>query len=496
MNIPLSRISPTSTKPGDTVVRRPRESEIAPITLRVERRLVSVRGPTSPMVLIYGFLGVILIGTLLLMLPVARGGSEVHNFGDRLTEALFTATSAVAVTGLVVVDTAEGWSMFGQSVIMVLFFIGGLGFMTGAAFLLMIVGQRIGLQSQLLLRSGLGEAQLGAIASLVRKIVIFSILTQAVGVLLLFLRWYVFGELWEGITFGEALWQSTFHSISAFNNAGFEILPDSLVGGPSLEPFTSDIPLLLIMAALIIIGGLSYFVLADVASQRRFRRLRLDTKLVLVGSLGLLAVGTGVFLATEWSHPNSIGAQSVPEKLTDSFFHSAAARTAGFSTVDYGEISGANLLGTQALMFIGGASTSTAGGIKVTTFMVIMISVAATLRGRRRVNAFGRELPAAIVQRAMVVGAAATAMLIALFAILVSVQPELDFRQALFEVVSAFGTVGLSTGITSDLNTGARIVITVAMFVGRFGPLALALLMAGRELSEPYRLTTERVRIG
>lgn len=448
------------------------------------------------MVLIYGFLGVILVGTVLLLLPVSVGDNAPEGIADRLTQAIFTATSAVAVTGLVVVDTDEAWSRFGQSVIMALFFIGGLGFMTGAAFLLMIIGQRLGLQGQLLIRAGLGEAQLGAIASLVRKIVIFSVAIQLIGTLLLFLRWYVFGELWEGISLGEAIWQSTFHAVSAFNNAGFEVMPDAVVGGSSLQPFKTDIPVLLIMGAMIVIGGLSYFVLADVVSKRRFSRLRLDTKLVLLGSLGLLVAGTAVFLSTEWSHPESIGAQSVPEKITDALFHSAAARTAGFSTVDYKGITQANNVGTEALMFVGGASASAAGGIKINTFMVIVIAAAATLRGKRRVNAFGRELPATIVQRAMVVGAAATVMLLALFAALVAVQPELDFRQALFEIVSAFGTVGLSTGITSELNTGARVLVSVAMFLGRFGPLTLALLMAGRESSESYRFASERVRIG
>ncbi len=448
------------------------------------------------MILIYGFLTVILIGTVLLMLPAAAGDGPSPAFDQRLTQAIFTATSAVAVTGLVVVETDVAWSRFGQTVIMVLFFIGGLGFMTGAAFLLMIIGQRLGLRGQLLLRAGLGEAQLGAIASLVRKIVIFSVATQIVGIVLLFLRWYVFGELWEGISLGEALWQSTFHAVSAFNNAGFEIMPDAVVGGSSLQPFKADIPLLLIMAGLIIIGGLSYFVLADVVSTRRFSKLRLDSKLVLVGTLGLLVAGTAVFLSTEWTHPNSIGAQSVPEKVTDAFFHSAAARTAGFSTVDYNGITHANNIGTEALMFVGGASASAAGGIKVNTFMVVVLAAAATLRGRSRVNAFGREIPSIIVQRAMVVGAAATVMLLALFAALVAIQPELDFRQALFEIVSAFGTVGLSTGITSELNTGARILVSVAMFLGRFGPLTLALLMAGREANETYQFASERVRIG
>ncbi len=388
------------------------------------------------------------------------------------------------------------FSQLGFHCSLVLSIIGGLGFMTGAAFLLMIVGQRLGLQGQLLLRAGLGEAQLGAIASLVRRIVIFSIVTQAIGILLLFLRWYVFGELWEGIPLGEALWQSTFHAISAFNNAGFEVMPDELVGGSSLQPFKTDIPLLLIMAALIVIGSLSYFVLSDIVSKRNFGRLRLDSKLVVVGTLGLLVIGTITFLWTEWTHPGSIGSESIPVKVTDALFHSAAARTAGFSTVDYSSITEASNVGTEALMFVGGASASAAGGIKINTFMVVVLAAAATLRGKRRVNAFGRELPAVIVQRAMVVGAAATVMLLVLFAALMAIQPELDFRRALFEIVSAFGTVGLSTGITSELNTGARILVTITMFLGRFGPLTLALLMAGRESNETYRFATERVRIG
>ena len=448
------------------------------------------------MVLIYGFLTVIAIGTLLLMLPISSNHDSSLGFGDRATEALFTSTSAVAVTGLVVADTDVAWTRFGQSIIMVLFFIGGLGFMTGAAFMLMIVGQRFGLQGQLIVRAGLGDAQLGAIALLVRKIVIFSVVTQLIGIGALFLRWYVFGELWEGISAGEALWQSTFHAVSAFNNAGFEILPDSLVGGASLEAFRADIPLLLIMATLIFVGGISYFVMADILRTRQFRRLRLDSKLVLVGTAGLLLLGAVIFLGTEWSSSETIGDQNVASKIANSVFHSVTVRTAGFSTVDYDEIAHANNIGTQALMFIGGASASAAGGIKVNTFTIIVIAMVATSLGKRQVNAFGRELPRLLVQRALIIGAVATALLLALLMALTIVQPGLAFEDALFEVVSAFGTVGLSRGITGELNDAGRFVVAVAMFLGRFGPLTVALLMAGRETTESYRYANERVRIG
>jgi trk system potassium uptake protein TrkH len=237
-------------------------------------------------------------------------------------------------------------------------------------------------------------------------------------------------------------------------------------------------------------------VLEVVFLSRSFRRLRLDSKLVLIGTLGLLAVGIGVFLASEWTRPATIGEQSVGAKVTDSFFHAATARTAGFSTTDYNEIGAANQVSTEALMFIGGASASTAGGIKVGTFMVVVLAAIAIVRGRQHVNAFDREIPSVIIQRAMVVGAMVTGLLIIFFAALMAIQPDLEFRRALFEMVSAFGTVGLSTGITGDLNSGARVLITIAMFIGRFGPLTLALLMAGHETVEPYRFAEERVRIG
>lgn len=464
--------------------------------MEVERREVSVRGPTSPLILVYGFIGIILIGTLLLMFPAATEGGVSGGFGDQLTTALFTATSATAVTGLVVVDTADHWTTFGHLVIMVLFFIGGLGFMTGAAFLLMVVGQRIGLQGQLMIGAGLGEQRLGVITSLVRKIVFFAVVVQVGGIVLLFLRWYVFGELWEGISLADALWQSTFHSLSSFNNAGFDIIPDEVVGGGSLQPFGTDIPLLLITAVLIVIGGISYFVVADVLSQRNFRRLRVDTKLVLVGSLILFLIGATIFLTTEWSRTETIGSASVTEKMASAVLHSTTTRSAGLSSVDYAQIDSANNVATQALMFIGGASASAAGGIRVNTFMVTIIAVVATLRGRRRINAFDRELPEVIIRRALVIGAAATGLLVASFVAFVAIQPGFTFREALFEVISAVGNVGLTTGITSELNSGTRILLTIVMFGGRFGPLTLALMMAGRQPTETYQLTNERVRIG
>ena len=465
---------------------------MAPIRVHVERRTVSSRGATSPMVLVYSFLALDMIGTLLLILPISNTGSGFTPF----VEALFTSTSAVAVTGLVVVDTAEAWSSFGQVVIMVLFFIGGLGFMTGAAFLLVVIGQRIGLQGRLILQEGLGGGQLGAMATIVRNIVIMSVAIQLFGMVLLFLWWFIFGSVWEGVGWGEALWQSAFHAVSAFNNAGFEILPDELVGGPSLEGFNSDYVVLGIIGVLIVMGGLGYTVLSDIWSERSFHRLRLDTKLVLIGSAGLIVAGTAVFLIDEWGNEETIGERSGGTEIVDALFHSVAARTAGFSTLDYEGTGEATRTSTEVLMFVGGATASTAGGIKMNTFMVVLLASLAIVQGKRRVNAFGRQIPIFNIQRAMGVVFAAIAVLIGLVTALGALEPDLSFSAVLFEAVSAFGTVGLSTGVTSELGDPARLLITFAMFAGRFGPLALALLMAGRAPRQPYQFAEESVRIG
>ena len=479
-------------KPGDVIVRRPRESEIAPVQLHIEPRTVSVRGPTSPMMLVYGFLCITALGTLLLALPISNSGTGFTPFFD----ALFTATSAVTVTGLVVVDTPVAWSIFGQAVIFVLVFIGGLGFMTGAAFLLLIVGQRIGLRGRIALTEGVGVGQLGSVVGLVRNIVILALSVQILGMVLLFLRFYVFGSLWTDITAGEALWQSAFHSVSAFNNAGFVILPAARLGGPSLVPFASDYVVLAIMGGLIIVGGLGYAVLRDLAVVRRITRLSLDTKLVLLGSAVLTVLGAVVFLACEYDRPGTLGEMTIGDKLVNAAFHSVSTRTAGFNTVDYAEISAQSGISTEALMFIGGASASTAGGIKVNTFMVVAVAVFATVRSRRYVSAFGREISLSVIRRAMVVGAVATAFVAVAVFTLAALESDLSLRDIMFETFSAFGTVGLSSGITASLGDSSRVVLVVAMFVGRLGPLTLGLLMAGREVHQFYRLAEEHVRIG
>jgi len=482
---------PWQSKPGDVVVRRPRQAEIGPVHINVARRSVPVRGPASPMLVVYGFLVLTLIGTLLLWLPISR---EEEGFGHFLT-AMFTATSAITVTGLVVVDTASYWTTFGHVVLLILAFIGGLGFMTSAAFLLIIVGQRIGMQSQLAIREGLGVRQLGGLTSLIRRIVILSISIQLIGTALLFMRFYVIGSLWDGISLGSALWQSAFLGVSAFNNAGLVILPGEHVPGTSLEAFRSDEWVLGIVAGLIVLGALGYLAIFEVITIRRPRRFSLETKIVLIGSIALLILGTATVYALENDNEKTIGGLSTPNQIGDSFFNATIARTAGFSIDDFGEHEDTTNIVLEVLMFIGGASASTAGGIKINTVAMIVITIMATVRGRRNLSAFNRDIPQDLARRALVIGALAV-FTVGFFVILLTILEDQPLEALQLEVFSAIGTVGASSGITPLLGDGSKIVLSIAMFIGRFGPLTLALLMAGRDSPVGYRFATERIRIG
>jgi trk system potassium uptake protein len=528
---------------------------MSPVRTRVERRSVSVRGPTSPMMLVYSFFAVAVVGALILSLPVSNTTSE---FMSPIT-TFFHSVSAMTGSGLIFVDTRDGWTGFGQGVLAVLIFIGGLGFMTGAAFLLLITGRRSSLQGRLVVGAGLDDNRLGTIATLARNIILMAIIVQIVGAIFIFVRWYIVAPLWEGMTLADGIWQSVFTSISAFNNSGFEILPDELVDGGSLIGLSKDVPTLIIIGLMILAGSTSYATLHNVIEIRgwharalgakrffvgvgvlaimglgifitliginrdteslrifgliiltisasyavfayiiriqRWRHLTLDTKLVLVGIGVMLLIGFISFLSLEWSNGDTIGEENVQNKITQSVFHTVN-RTAGFSTIEYSKMNSANLGVTEGLMFVGGASASTAAGIKVNTFMVIVVASIAIFSGKSRTTVFGREIPRVNVQRAFAVAATAAAAVLILIVALFVVQPGLDFRMGMFEIISAFGTVGWSAGATPRLNEGAQIVISIAMFTGRFGPITIALFMAGRERQESIRYATERIRIG
>ena len=444
------------------------------------------------MSLIYGFFIIDLIGTGLLMLPISSVQEGVAN----ILTCLFTATTAVTVTGLVTVDTLDHWTLFGQAVILTLIFIGGLGFMTGAAFLIILVGQELRLQNRLIVREGLGWGQLGAITTLVRNIVLFSVALQLIGFVVLWIHWTLVRNLWEGFEFWHTVWLGFFHAISAFNNAGIEILPNDVVGGDSLQGFAADYVTLFVFASLIFLGGTGFVLWSDVWRKKSFRMLRLESKLILIGLAGLLFTGFITYAIGEWNNPGTSGLNSSVQKVADASFHTVSGRTAGFSIIDYGQASSATDIATEVIMFIGGVSGTTAGGIKVNTFMVILIAAIMTMSGRETTNIFKSRIRSSTVQRALVLGGVSVSIVVLLAYVALQLQSDLPFRDVFFQVVSAAATVGLDTGITTKLNAPTQVLVIFAMFMGRFGPLSLALLMAGRLVEQRYSRPTEEVRIG
>ncbi len=438
-------------------------------------------GSSSSLILIYGFAGVITIGTLLLMLPIASQHGQPASF----VNALFTSTSATCVTGLVVVDTADYWSLFGQIIILILIQVGGFGFMTSATVLLLVFGRRIGLRERLLIRESMGLERLGGLTRMVRQIAYFTLIVEFGGTILFFSRFVSIYPL------PQAIWQSIFQAVSAFNNAGFDLFG----GFQSLASFQGDTLVILVTAVLIILGGISFLLLSDVVKHRKFRTLSLDSKLVLMTTIILLAVGTIVILLIEFNDPATLGNLSLPQKILNAFFQSVTARTAGFSTINMGSLATYGLFFTMLLMFIGGASGSTAGGIKINTLGILGATIWSTVRGKERAGAFGYEFIGQQVARALSLVIMALGLLFVVVFILTLTDP-FDFLELLFETVSAFGTVGLTTGITQSLSTVGRFIITATMFVGRLGPLALVLSLTQGQQPAEYRYPKGVVRIG
>lgn len=467
---------------GDVFVNKPRRVEIAPVTFNVDERRLSARTFSSPLILIGVFLTLILVGAALLSAPFAHYD---EGWGDPIV-SIFTATSAVTVTGLVLGDTATHWTTEGQAVILVLMFVGGLGFMTLAAFLLAVLGQRVSMAQRLLIRETLGSQNMGGIQRLSVTIVVSAIAIQVLGFLALFGR-FLFLE-----SPGEAAWQAIFHAVSGFNNAGFIILNNA----DGLNSFREDYVVLSILGWLIILGSLSFWVVADLVTKNSFRTFSLVSKIVLLMTVALIAVGALFFFFSESNNPKTIGDLPINAQIGVSVFEGISGRTAGFSTIDYGYARPATDVFMSLLMFIGGATGSVAGGIKVTTFFIIVLSVVALIRERAHVTAFGREIAPATVRRSYAVTLICLAFVFLCTLLLALSNSHILIRDLAFESVSAFGTVGLSTGATTELNAFGRVVVTITMFIGRVGPIIVGLRMVPNREASPYRYATEPVTIG
>lgn len=453
--------------------------------IRALRIPFAIPKPNNPLsttlFLVYGFAGLIALGAILLILPVS---SSSGHFTPPL-DALFTATSAVCVTGLVVVDTGTYWSTFGQGVLLALFQIGGLGFITGATLLLLAIGGKFGLKERLVISESMGLDRLGGVLGVVAKVAIFSLTVEGIGAAIFYFRWLAAGDT------ETSLWTAVFHAVSAFNNCGMDIFGNF----KSLSAYQGDAIILLSTAFLVILGGISYVVVADLFRNRGFIKLSLDSKIVLVATLSLLILGTLFYLAAEYSEPLTLGQLSFPEKILVAFFQSVTPRTAGFTAVDVGSIRQVTLFFTMVLMFIGGAAGSTAGGVKVNTLGVLAVTVRSLVRGRGNIEVFGRQLTKDNVFRAVTLSFFYLGS-VGIVALALSITETFPFDNILFETFSALGTVGLTTGITPDLSIAGRLIIIIAMFAGRLGPIALMATLVRREQPADMDYPRETIRLG
>ena len=436
-------------------------------------------------VIALGFAAIIAIVTLLLMLPAS---SRAYTWTDPLT-ALFTATSAVCVTGLVVVDTASHWSLFGRCVILAGIQIGGLGVMTVIALAAMMMNRRIGLRQRTLLVESVSSLHIGGIVRLVRRAIFGTLLLELAGALLLALRFVpLLGPV-------RGAFYAVFHAVSAFCNAGFDLM--GTVSGPfsSLESFAGDPLVNLVAVSLILLGGLGFFVWDDLIENRfRFRRLQLHTRVVLVITPVIVLVPACLFFVFEAGA--SMAGMDTGTRVLASLFSAVTPRTAGFDTVPTSALSPAGSLLTLLLMLTGGNPGSTAGGAKTTTMLVLMLLAVSILRREEDIRLFGRRLPEDLMRRAcsIVIVYVSLAMLATLA--ICAAQPELALTDVVIEVFSALNTVGMSTGVTRQLGVFARLIVILLMYAGRLGSLTFALLIARHPSPSPLRCPQERILIG
>lgn len=439
------------------------------------------------------YLMFMVLGAILLYQPFChRPGSEPIS----AINSLFTATSAVCVTGLTVVSTQNDFSMWGQLVILVMAQVGGIGIMTITTFVLFRLGRRQTLRQRAVVTEIAGSDEISDLRRILWSVIVMTFVLEAAGALMLWI------SLVPAMPAGEALWSAIFHSVSAFCNAGFSLYDDSLTR------FQRNHLLLLTVSALIIIGGLGFPVMLDVrnslyaARGSRWTRLHLHSKIMLVGTAALLLLGFVVILWLEWN--GVLKDRPLAQKFLLAFFHSVTPRTAGFNAVNMGTLSNATLFFTMLLMFVGGGAGSTAGGYKVSTLVILCLRAWSTFRGFSRVNVFRRTIPREVIERALVTvmlfAGVATLGLTLLLIIEQSSQPREDaqglFLDAAFEVVSALGTVGLSTGLTENLTSYGKWIVICLMLMGRLGPISIFVAVSGSQRKEAFEYPSEEPLIG
>jgi len=427
--------------------------------------------------LILVFIVFITLGTLLLKLPFATTTSVSW------LDALFTATSAMTVTGLVVVDTAQAYTLFGEIVIVSLIQIGGLGIMSFAVLIFMMLGKKIGLKERLLVQQALNQTSIGGVIKLIKNLFVFSLSIELIAMVFLAIKWV------PEYGWSQGLYFSFFHSISAFNNAGFALWPDSLmkyVGDPIINIFVTF---------LFIIGGIGFTVLSDLWNKKKFQKLSLHSKMMIVGTFIINIVAMLLIFVLEYSNSKTLGGlPSLGDKVWGAYFQALTTRTAGFNTLDIGSLDEATIFLFLLLMFIGAGSASTGGGIKLTTFMVIIFAVLTFLKGKKDIVMRNRSINLEVVIRALAISTIGLVFIIIAVFIL-NISEDAPFLEILFEVISAFGTVGLSMGLTGSLTFIGKIVIIFIMFIGKLGPLTLAFSLAQPEKAK-IKYPTEDILTG
>lgn len=442
-----------------------------------------IRRLTQTQMIVIGFCLVILSGTILLMLPISTREGVVTSPID----ALFTTVSASCVTGLIIADTYQYWSIFGQIVIISLIQIGGLGFMTIGVFFAVVLRKKIGLWVRGTLQESVNIMQTGGIVRLAKKIIIGTAVFEGTGALILSIHFS------RTMDWGQAVYYGIFHSVSAFCNAGFDLMGKD---GEyiSLTGYSGDWTVNLVIMLLIIIGGIGFFIWNDLSENKlHFRRWKLHTKITILMTLALVFGGAAVLFALEYN--NTLAGRPLDEQILCSLFGSVTARTAGFNTVDTAALTDSSKLFTALLMFIGGSPGSTAGGIKTTTFVVLAASVYSGLFDKRECSMFGRRLSRDVVRKASTV--LCTNLMLCVTAVLIIVTAtSLDVTDVIFEVASAMGTVGMSAGITRNLDAVSKISLIFLMFCGRVGSMTFALSLKGHKVEPPVRLPEEEVMIG
>ena len=433
-------------------------------------------------VLAIGFALVILIGGIILSLPISSVDGEYTN----LLDSIFTSTSAVCVTGLVTVDTGTHWNIFGKIVIMLLIETGGLGFMSITIFIAVLLGKKITLKDRLIMQEAMNTFNIQGLVKMVEYVLGFTFIVQVCGALLLSTQFIPQFGVQRGIFY------SIFHSVSAFCNAGFDLFGnyDSLVN------YSSNTVVLMTIALLIIIGGLGFTVSLEIFNYRKARRLSTHSKIVITITIALIVLGAIFMLIVEYGNPETLGNMSFGDKLLNAFFASVTPRTAGFNSISTTEMTMAGKLMTIILMFIGGASGSTAGGLKVTTFGVLVFTVISVIKGRDDTEVFGRKFSKETVYKAFTLLSIAMMLVLVVTTILTIAEPDMLFINLLYEATSAFGTVGLTAGVTQSIGSISKVVLIITMYLGRVGALTVILAVINNKKKNRIKYPEAKILIG